>query len=94
MFIRKDEYLELEREKADLKVENIRMNQKIKALEEEKQSLRNDVDSEHLENYKQHKQLLAIERIMKSATYGNYNSLLNAVKEIKKVLANSDQTNS
>ena len=89
MFIRKDEYLDLESERAELKKENDRLSKKILALEDEKQRIKNDLEEEHLENYRQHKKLLAIKKLI-GKSLGSYKNLLDIVKDIKKELADSE----
>lgn len=91
MFIRKAEYLELEREIAELKVEKMRMNTKLKTLEEEKQNIKSDLENEHLENYEQHKKLLSIQRLL-SNPFGSYKDLLQFRNKIK-ALVNDSQSN-
>lgn len=91
MFIKKSEYLELEREIAELKVEKMRMNTKLKTLEEEKQNIKNDLENEHLENYEQHKKLLSIQRLL-SNPFGSYKDLLQFRNKIK-ALVNDSQSN-
>ena len=91
MFIKKAEYLELEREIAELKVEKMRMNTKLKTLEEEKQNIKNDLENEHLENYEQHKKLLSIKRLLDNP-FGSYKDLLQFRNKIK-ALVNDSQSN-
>ena len=91
MFIKKSEYLELEREIAELKVEKMRMNTKLKTLEEEKQNIKNDLENEHLENYEQHKKLLSIKRLLDNP-FGSYKDLLQFRNKIK-ALVNDSQSN-
>lgn len=58
---------------------------KIKRLEESQKNLRYEIEEEHLENYKQHKQLLAIEKLLKEQ---DYNSIVNLKNRIKTILKN------
>lgn len=89
MFIRKDEYLDLESERAELKKENDRLSKKILALEEEKTRIKNDLDKEHQENFRHHKKLLAIKKLI-SKSLGSYKNLLDIVKDIKRELADCE----
>ena len=92
MFIKKSEYLELEKEIAELKVEKIRRNTKIKELEEEKKNIKNDLEIEHYENFVQHKKLLAIERLL-SNPFGSYKDLLQFRNKIKALVKDSQSNN-
>ena len=97
MFIKKEEYLKLQQLNVDLEKENERLKNKTEKLETEKQGIKQDLEEEHLENYKQHKKLLAIEKLL-NLTFGSYKELLkfrNKVQSIiKNELADANQTNS
>ena len=97
MFIKKEEYLKLQQLNVDLKIESERLRNKIEKLEVEKQGIKQDLEEEHLENYKQHKKLLAIEKLL-NLTFGSYKELLkfrNKVQNIiKNELADTNLTNS
>ena len=92
MFIKKSEYLDFEKEIAELKVEKIRMNTKIKELEEEKQNIKKDLENEHLENCEQHRKLLAIQRLL-SNPFGSYKELLQFRNKIKALVKDSQSNN-
>lgn len=91
MFIRKERLAILEAQIGRLQEENIRQKNKIEKLEEEKQNIKNDLENEHLENYKQHKKLLAIERLL-NGNFGSYKDLLQFRNKIK-ALVNDSQSN-
>lgn len=91
MFIRKERLAILEAQIGILQEENNRQKNKIEKLEEEKQNIKNDLENEHLENYKQHKKLLAIERLL-NGNFESYKDLLQFRNKIK-ALVNDSQSN-
>ena len=97
MFIRKEEYQELTKKIADTERTNKILSNSIVKLEEEKKNIKSDLESEHLENYEQHRKLLAIERVI-DGSYGSYSELLTKLKKvqaiIKSELADANPTNS
>ena len=56
---------------------------KIKKMEESQKDLRNEIEEEHLENYRNHRKLLAIEKVLQEQ---DYNSIDNLKKEITTIL--------
>lgn len=94
MFIRKEEYKELNKKIMDAERTNNILNNSITRLDQEKQSIKKDLEYEHMENYEQHQKLLAIEKLLNDP-FGDYQSLLkfrNKVRVIiKEELANPKQ---
>lgn len=87
MFIRKDKFNNFENELIKLTAENNRLNNSINKLEKEKQNIKNNLENEHLENYRQHKKLLAIERLLNSS-FGSYKDLLEFRNKVQEILKN------
>lgn len=87
MFIRKDEYLELTKKIADVERTNNILSNSIAKLEKEKQSIKQDLENEHIENYEQHKKLLQIERLLNNP-FGSYKNLLQFRNKVKEILKN------
>ncbi len=56
---------------------------KIKKMKESQEELRSEIEEEHLENYRNHKKLLAIKKILQEQ---DYNSIDNLKKKIKTIL--------
>lgn len=48
---------------------------KIKKMKESQEELRNEIEEEHLENYKNHRKLLAIEKVLQEQDYNNIDNL-------------------
>ena len=97
MFIKKEDYKNMQVQIIRLQKENKLKDIQIKNLEEEKQNIKSDLENEHLENYEQHKKLLKIERALKNG-FGNYSNLLNFRNKVQSIikneLADANQTNS
>ena len=95
MFIRKREYEELKHENTKLKSENNVLRNRLEITQAEKADYKEQLEKEQQENYKQHKQLLAIEKAL-DLVYGTYNDILKVVNIIRKAIKNepsiSDQT--
>ncbi len=64
-----------EREIEDLKM-------KIRRQEESIQDLRNEIEDEHIENYRNHRKILAIDNLMKEQDYNSTKNLKNKIKTI------------
>lgn len=73
-------------DKVELEIENDRLKKKIATLEDNINSLQREIENEHLENYNQHRTLLAIKKETQGA-YGNYITLLQKFNSIKKELS-------
>ena len=56
---------------------------KIKKMEESQKELRNEIEEEHLENYRNHRKLLAIRKVLQEQ---DYNSIDNLKKKITTIL--------
>lgn len=80
---------ELRKRNADLGIENDNLKLSIERHREITRDLRSEIEEEHLENYNQHKKLLAIERIV-NKPFGSYKNALNTIKEIKRELADGN----
>lgn len=48
---------------------------KIKKMEESQKDLRNEIEEEHLENYRNHRKLLAIRKVLQEQDYNNIDNL-------------------
>ncbi len=55
---------------------------KVNKQEESIKELRTEIEDEHLENYRHHKKLLAIERILKEQDYNSIDNLKNKIRTI------------
>ena len=53
---------------------------KVKRLEESQKDLRTEIEDEHLENYRNHKKLLAIEKLLQDQDYNNIENLKNRIR--------------
>ena len=65
----------------------IEMQKKIQKQEESLKELREEIEYEHLENYKNHRKLLAIEKLMKEQ---DYNSAINLKNRIRTILSRKE----
>lgn len=63
---------------------------KIERMEENQKNLRAEIEEEHLENYRNHRKLLAIEKLLQEQDYNNTENLKNKIRTIlnKKELVN------
>lgn len=68
---------------------------KIKKMKESQEELRNEIEEEHLENYKNHRKLLAIEKVLQEQDYNNIDNLKKKIKTIldKKELVDIPKSN-
>lgn len=68
---------------------------KIKKMKESQEELRNEIEEEHLENYKNHRKLLAIEKVLQEQDYNNIDNLKKKIKTIldKKELVDLPKSN-
>lgn len=48
---------------------------KIKKMEKSQKDLRNEIEEEHLENYRNHRKLLAIRKVLQEQDYNNIDNL-------------------
>ena len=55
---------------------------KVERLEISQKSLRAEIEDEHLENYKHHRKLLAIEKLLQEQDYNNTEKLKNKIRTI------------
>lgn len=62
--------------------EIIELKNKTKKQEETIKDLRAEIEDEHLENYRHHKKLLAIERLLQEQDYNNVEDLKNRIRTI------------
>jgi len=63
---------------------------KISELEQVNKDLRTETMDEHLENYRLHKKLLEIEKLLKKQDYNNIDNLKNQIRTILKKELSSD----
>lgn len=72
-----------------------RAEMKICKLEETQKELRTEIEDEHLENYRNHKKLLAIEKLLQDQDYNNIENLKNRIRTIlnKKELVDLPKSN-
>lgn len=68
---------------------------KIERMEENQKNLRAEIEEEHLENYRNHRKLLAIEKLLQEQDYNNTENLKNKIRTIlnKKELVNLPSSN-
>lgn len=68
---------------------------RVKKLEASQKDLRAEIEDEHLENYKNHKKLLAIENLLKEQDYNSIENLKNKIRTIlnKKELVDLRKSN-
>lgn len=85
MFIRKEEYKELNKKIMDAERTNNILNNSITRLEQEKQRIKKDLECEHIENYEQHKKLIAIEKLL-NVPFGDYQSILKFRNEVRAII--------
>lgn len=55
---------------------------KVKRLEESQKDLRAEIEEEHLENYRNHRKLLAIKRVLQEQDYNSIDNLKNKITTI------------
>ena len=68
---------------------------RVKKLESGQKDLRAEIEDEHLENYKNHRKLLAIENLLKEQDYNSTENLKNKIRTIlnKKELVDLPKSN-
>ena len=64
-----------EKEITELSEKNAKQEQSLK-------DLRDEIDNEHLENYKNHRKLLAIEKLLTKQDYNSTDNLKNQIRTI------------
>lgn len=62
--------------------EIIELTKKTEKQEESIKELRTEIEDEHLENYRNHRKLLAIERLLQEQDYNNAENLKNRIRTI------------
>lgn len=87
MFIKKENYKNMQVQILRLQKENELKDRQIKNLEEEKQNIKSNLEDEHLENQEQHRQLLKIEKLLKGK-FGSYIDLLNFRNKVQDIIKN------
>ena len=55
---------------------------KIKKMKESQEELRSEIEEEHLENYRNHRKLLAIRKVLKEQDYNNIDNLKKKITTI------------
>ena len=68
---------------------------KIKKMKESQEELRSEIEEEHLENYRNHRKLLAIRKVLKEQDYNNIDNLKKKITTIldKKELVDLPKSN-
>lgn len=68
---------------------------KIKKMEESQKDLRNEIEEEHLENYRNHRKMLAIRKVLQEQDYNNIDNLKKKITTIldKKELVDLPKSN-
>jgi len=68
---------------------------KIKKMKESQKELRSEIEEEHLENYKNHRKLLAIRKVLQEQDYNNIDNLKKKITTIldKKELVDLPKSN-
>lgn len=79
MFIRKSLHNKIVKAKEK---EITELNNKVNRQEESIKELRTEIEDEHLENYRHHRKLLAIERLLKEQDYNSVENLKNKIRTI------------
>ena len=60
----------------DASRENLKIAEdKIKKMKESQKELRSEIEEEHLENYRNHRKLLAIRKVLQEQDYNNIDNL-------------------
>lgn len=55
---------------------------KIKKMKESQEELRSEIEDEHLENYRNHRKLLAIRKVLQEQDYNNIDNLKKKITTI------------
>ena len=79
MFIRKSLHNKIVKTK---EAEITELKNTVNKQEESIKELRTEIEDEHLENYRHHKKLLAIERLLQEQDYNNVENLKNRIRTI------------
>lgn len=58
------------------------LREKINKQEESQKDLREEIENEHLENYKNHRKLLEIEKVLQEQDYNSVKNLKNKIRTI------------
>lgn len=58
------------------------LQRKIDKQEESQKDLREEIENEHLENYKNHRKLLEIEKVLQEQDYNSVENLKNRIRTI------------
>ncbi len=58
------------------------LQRKIDKQEESQKDLREEIENEHLENYKNHRKLLEIEKVLQEQDYSSVENLKNRIRTI------------
>ena len=68
---------------------------KIKKMNESQEELRSEIEEEHLENYRNHRKLLAIRKVLQEQDYNNIDNLKKKITTIldKKELVDLPKSN-
>lgn len=76
--------------------ENLKIAEdKIKNMKESQKELRSEIEEEHLENYRNHRKLLAIRKVLQEQDYNNIDNLKKKITTIldKKELVDLPKSN-
>ena len=67
----------------DASRENLKIAEdKIKNMKESQKELRSEIEEEHLENYRNHRKLLAIRKVLREQDYNNIDNLKKKITTI------------
>ena len=67
----------------DASRENLKIAEdKIKKMKESQEELRSEIEEEHLENYRNHRKLLAIRKVLQEQDYNNIDNLKKKITTI------------
>lgn len=80
----------------DASRENLKIAEdKIKNMKESQKELRSEIEEEHLENYRNHRKLLAIRKVLREQDYNNIDNLKKKITTIldKKELVDLPKSN-
>lgn len=80
----------------DASRENLKIAEdKIKNMKESQKELRSEIEEEHLENYRNHRKLLAIRKVLQEQDYNNIDNLKKKITTIldKKELVDLPKSN-
>lgn len=68
----------------DASRENLKIAEdKIKNMKESQKELRSEIEEEHLENYRNHRKLLAIRKVLREQDYNNIDNLKKKITTIR-----------